>query len=358
MKKYILLFVLFFVAGSNVFAQSVSVNAIIDSTQIKIGEQTKIRIQAIAKSGARIVFPVFKEGTIINNLLVVNMAKPDSQKVDNNRLQITETYTVTSFDSALYYIPPMVVKIDNGNYQTKPLALKVLTVSVDILHPERFYGEKPVMKAPFVWSDWIEMILLSILALPLIALLIYLIVRLRDNKPIMRKIKVEPKLTPQQEAMNEIEEIKADKLSLKKESPKEYYTKLTEAIRKYIKNRFGFNAMEMTSQEIIDNLMKLKDDNAISDLNLLFCTADLVKFAKHAPELNENDANLVKAVDFINQTKEAEEENKTPQPTEITIIEKRSLRKKTILIAGIVVLSVFIIGSLIYIGLQLHELLN
>jgi len=80
-----------------------------------------------------------------------------------------------------------------------------------------------------------------------------------------------------------------------------------------------------------------------------------VKFAKHNPLMNENDANLINAIDFINETKEKEEENAKPQPTEITIIEKRSLRTKVLLGTGIVVLAVALACSLIYIGLELYN---
>ena len=102
----------------------------------------------------------------------------------------------------------------------------------------------------------------------------------------------------------------------------------------------------MTSTEIIDKLLEMKDKEAISDL---------VKFAKHNPLMNENDANLINAIDFINETKEKEEENAKPQPTEITIIEKRSLRTKVLLGTGIVVLAVALVSSLIYIGLELYN---
>ena len=68
----------------------------------------------------------------------------------------------------------------------------------------------------------------------------------------------------------------------------------------------------MTSSEIIDQLLELNDKEAISDLKLLFQTADLVKFAKHDPQMNENDANLINAIDFINETKQPEEENQKP----------------------------------------------
>lgn len=99
----------------------------------------------------------------------------------------------------------------------------------------------------------------------------------------------------------------------------------------------------------------MNDKNAISDLRILFQTADLVKFAKHNPLMNENDANLINAIDFINETKEKEDENAKPQPTEITIIEKRSLRTKILLGAGIVALTAALVGSLIYIGLELYN---
>ena len=90
-------------------------------------------------------------------------------------------------------------------------------------------------------------------------------------------------------------------------------------------------------------------------MRVLFQTADLVKFAKHSPMMNENDANLLNAIDFINETKEKEDENAKPQTTEITIVEKRSLRTKILLGAGIVALSGILVWSLIYIISELYN---
>ncbi|KAA6305089.1 hypothetical protein EZS27_043261, partial [termite gut metagenome] len=66
----------------------------------------------------------------------------------------------------------------------------------------------------------------------------------------------------------------------------------------------------------------------------------------------ENDANLICTIDFINETRQPDEEL-TQQPTEMTIIEKRSLRSKILLVGFIVVLSVAIIGAYIYVGMKL-----
>jgi hypothetical protein len=71
--------------------------------------------------------------------------------------------------------------------------------------------------------------------------------------------------------------------------------------------------------------------------------------------MNENDINLTIAIEFINQTRQPDEEL-TPQPTEMTIIEKRSLRFKVLLIGCIVVLSTAVTGICVHIGTRLYDL--
>ena len=334
MKKYILCIILAgaLLGSRSVKAQSVIVDATIDSLQILIGQQAKIKLQVTLDADMRAIFPLYPD-TLVRGVEVLDVAKCDTQLLNNGqRAVLTQEYTVTSFDSALYYLPPMEVMVDNKPYHSKALALKVYSIPVDTLHPEQFFGPKTVMKAPFAWEDWYVAIAAALLFTPFLLALIYLVKRIRDNKPIIRKVKVEPKLPPHQQAMNEIERIKSEKI-WQKGQPKEYYTELTDTLRQYIKDRFGFNAMEMTSTEIIDKfsteiidkLLETNDKEALSDLRVLFQTADLVKFAKHSPMMNENDANLLNAIDFINETKEKEDENAKPQPTEITIVEKRSL---------------------------------
>ncbi|MBD9093329.1 MAG: hypothetical protein EGQ20_12490 [Bacteroides oleiciplenus] len=356
MKRYLFLITLLGILTGKAMAQSVTVDATIDSLQIYIGDQAKIKLQVALDADKRAIFPVYTD-TLVRGVEIIDIAKADTQYInDNKRMLITQEYTVTSFDSALYYLPPMEVTVDNKAYRSKALALKVYSMNVplDPENPEQFFGPKTVMQAPFVWEDWYGIIICGILLIPFALLLIYLIMRICDNKPIIRKVKVEPKLPPHQQAMKEIERIKSEKVWQKGQS-KEYYTELTDALRTYIRGRFGFNALEMTSSEIIEKLLEMEDKEAIADLRTLFQTADLVKFAKHAPLMNENDANLINAIDFINETKEVEAENVKPQPTEITIIEKRSLRTKILLGVGIAVLAAALIGALTYIGMQLYS---
>lgn len=65
--------------------------------------------------------------------------------------------------------------------------------------------------------------------------------------------------------MKEIEQIKADKM-VSSENQKEYYTKLTDTLRRYIEERYKFSAMEMTSSEIIERLTRDGDQKSLDEL--------------------------------------------------------------------------------------------
>lgn len=332
----------------------VSVEASIDSLELLIGEQAHISLQVSLDADKRLILPAYPD-TLVRGVEVLDVAKPDTQYLNNNkRMLIKEVYTITSFDSALYYLPPMEVQVEDEVYKSNPLALKVFSMPVDTLHPDQFFGTKDVMKPAFMWADWYGVMACGILWIPALLLLLYLIKRIRDNQPIIRKVKVEPQLPPHQQAMQEIERIKSEKVWQHGLS-KEYYTQLTDTLRAYIEKRFGFRALEMTTDEIIDRLKSLHDAEALRELRGLLKTADLVKFAKFIPMMNENDANLLNAVNFINETKEEEDPNAKPEPTEITIIEKRPLRIKVMLGVGILLISIFLVGALVYIGMELYN---
>lgn len=355
MKK--LLFFIILLISPFYAEAKVSVEARIDSMEIFIGQQVHIRLTAIAGKGAKVIFPTFKPQQMITpGVEVLDATEMSVEDIDNNETSFVKTYTLTSFDGSLYYLPPFTVKVDGKEYKSKSLALKVLEVEIDSTRVE-IYGPKDVQDNPFLWSDWSLMFWLSIIMLLLMATGCYMYVLLRDNKPIKISIKVVRKLLPHQKAMKEIELIKADKM-VTSENPKEYYTKLTDTLRRYIQERYGFNAMEMTSSEIIEKLTETQDKAALDELRTLFRTADLVKFAKYSTLINENDMNLVSAIEFINSTKIDDiptEERVQPQ---LSDEEKQSVKTRRILKSAIMIVVVLCIAIVIYVAYKMYQLLG
>ena len=353
MKKFLLLIYLT-VNSLLVFAQA-SVEARIDPIEMLIGEQAQVTLTVQAREGAKVEWPMFQPRQELVPGVEVLASSPHPSG-ENGKTAPSMTITLTSFDGNLYHLPPFKVKVDGKEVQSADLALKVVEVEVDTTQLDKMCPPKDVQNNPFLWSDWSPVFWLSVLMLLLMALVYWLYLRLRDNKPIITYIKVVKRLLPHQKAMKEIEQIKADHM-VTSENQKEYYTKLTDTLRKYIEERYGFSAMEMTSSEIIGRLMAAGDQQSLKELTMLFMTADLVKFAKYSTLANENDANLVSAIDFINQTKlenQPTEETVKPQLSEE---DKRSVKERRVLKSIIWTLSVVSVALFGYVVWSIYQLL-
>ena len=324
-----------------VLAQS-SIQAKIDPIEMLIGEQAHVTLSIQAGDNANIEWPKLQpRQMLVPGVEIIGTQHPDTH---------TMLITLTSFDGSLYHLPAFTVKVDGKELKTSDLALKVVEVEVDTTQLNKICPPKDVQDNPFQWSDWSMSFWLSILLLVLVAVTYYLYVRLRAGKPIITHIKIVKRLLPHQKAMKEIEQIKADKMVVS-ENQKEYYTKLTDTLRRYIEERYGFSAMEMTSSEIIGRLMAAGDQQSLTELSQLFMTADLVKFAKYSTMINENDQNLVNAIDFINQTKlENQPTEETVRP-QLSAEDQRTQKERRLLkgfIAGLIVGGVVLFCYIIY----------
>lgn len=353
MKRLILFFIINCqLSIVNLSLAQVTVDARIDSLQMLVGEQTGITIDVSCDAKATVELPVYQRGQqVAPGVELVEMMAADTTKLDEGRrIQVSRKYVVTAWDSAFYYIPPMKVRVNNKGYKTKNLALKVYTVDVDTVHVDQIFGPKDVMNAPFSWDDWKPVIWCSVFFLLLCACVVWLVHALRTGKPLIRIIRRKRKEPAHKVALSEIERIKAERTWANEDS-KEYYTQLTDTLRTYIQERYGFSAMEMTSGEIIERLTQENDEEALNELRELFGTADLVKFAKWTTLINENDANLMTALEYINQTKQEEDPNEPQEEIIVTPEAKRQrmniwVMRITIAVAGITALC--LLGWVIY----------
>lgn len=355
MKRFIS--IILFVAATITAAAQATVEATIDSIEILIGEQVEVSVRATAKENAKVVFPDFKPQQLITpGVEVVSHNDSATVGIDNGMAVFTHKYRLTSFDGKLYYLPPFKVKVNGKLFQSKSLALKVLEVPVDTTKLDQFYGPNDVQDNPFQWSDWSAIFWLSVVMLLALFIAYWLYLRLMDNKPIIASMKIVKKLLPHQKALKEIEVIKAEKM-VTSENQKEYYTKLTETLRKYIEERYGFRAMEMTSTEIIGRLTETQDQQALDELRMLFQTADLVKFAKYSTLINENDMNLVNAIEFINKTKLEAQADQKPEKPQLTEEQVRSKKTRRALKGSITALIVAAVAILVYVVYAVYTLL-
>jgi hypothetical protein len=136
-----------------------------------------------------------------------------------------------------------------------------------------------------VWTTLRDIVLSLLVAIPLALLLAWLFLRLR------KKWKKAPKAPaprpPWETALLELDAIEARRL-LESEQYEEYLDAVSDALRHYLGERYGFDGLESTTRETLRQLTVLASDFAEErTVRTILQRADLVKFARRLPTPEE-----------------------------------------------------------------------
>ena len=300
-------------------AAPVSITASLDSAYILMGKQTALKLDIVQDRGVQGAFINNNGDTLTREVEVIRALKPDTTDLGSNREEIKRELIIQSFDSGLYTIPPFVYVAGNDTFTSNALALKVMPVAVDSMATIHDYAgvAKPNTRIwdylpDFIVEYWWIFLIVLLLAAALFVWLRY--IKGKKAIPLVPKKKPVP---PYEVAMQALNRLKSEKLC-ENGHEKEYYTRLTEILRIYLDKRFGINAMEMTSTQIMQQL-RSNDDTKTSApvMKQILEMADFVKFAKVRPLPDDNQKAFTNAVTFVENTRPVEQpaaENDNPQP--------------------------------------------
>ena len=304
MKRFLVIAITCVLTSSLLQAQPTTVSATMDSTILLVGEQTRLTFTVAQMRDRQVCAPVFSD-TIVSGLEIVERLPLDTQLADDGLLLVSQSYVLTSFDSALYFIDAQPFVDGADTLYSNPLSLKVVSIPVDTAQ-HAIADIKPVYAPPFDWPlFWlIVLITLGVAALAVIGFFVYRYVK-RHAAP-SAEVAEPQDLRPAHEiALERLDVIKAEKL-WQQNRDKEYHTQLTDVVRDYIARRFGICAVEQTSAEILAGIQpELSGQKTVyADLKTLLTTSDLVKFAKYKPLVSEDEKSLALAYQFVEATKE------------------------------------------------------
>ncbi|MBO4593014.1 MAG: hypothetical protein J5678_02335 [Bacteroidaceae bacterium] len=311
----------------------VSITLKMDTNQIFIGEQVLMKLKVSAPSNAVVIVPQFPDSVLTDGVEVLEHYRESTASFDGGRRQtLVEAYRITSFDSALYYIPPLEVQVGDSIYKSKTgMALKVISPDVDTTKVDKFYGPKENAEVYYDWSDLRRPFLLWLLGVVLLLAAAYMAIQIKNNHRILPKLKLHFDGPPHKWAMRQIEKLKGNRPTEPEEAHR-YYAGLTDIVRTYIDRRYGFKATAMTSAQIIDRLQGSNDPKLLSELQEMFVAAVLVKYAGIKADIDENDRNLLIAIEYVNATKETEAQTKRSQRPKEEPKVRRSRQRRTLLV--------------------------
>jgi hypothetical protein len=272
-----------------------------DTTKFQIGSQVNVTLELETEQGTVVEWPALGD-TITKSLEIIYKKPVDTIRVEGKKsLLIRQIITITSFDTGFIVLPPLVFKVTTqGNelveLKSEPVLFEVQNVPVDMAKDIK--DIKPVLTAPYTLRDFLPWILLAI-AIGLLVTLAWFYIRNRKrNKPLIR-LPSRPAKPPHVIALEMLEELRKEQV-WQKGQIKEYYTRLTDILREYFENRFGVNAAEMTSDEIMFAMKDhLSEVSSLSDLRKVLTLSDLAKFAKGQPIGAENELSLTYARTII-----------------------------------------------------------
>lgn len=303
MRKLFLILALVF--GPIAFGQKIS-KSVLSADSVLIGDQIAWTLEFALPEDSPVAIGPYSsvlaaDTTLKGGVEVVREFELDTVSVKEKMAQLRAHILLTSFDSGSFVLPsPLIIYGKEGRPDTLRIEPKLLYVNTIPIDTASFqpYDIKEQETYPVTFSEILPWILLACGAILLLwAVVRFIIMRKKNRDFFGRKIEVEP---PHIVALKKLEKIRGEKL-WQSGKPKAYYTGITEAVRLYIEKRYAFGAMEKTTSEIMESLSdKRIDDKILSDLGQMLSTADLVKFAKFNPSMEDNEQAIPAAVNFIN----------------------------------------------------------
>lgn len=169
---------------------------------------------------------------------------------------------------------------------------------------------KPIIEEPVKLSDY--MIYFIIIGVVLLGALFYWWFSKYRAKAIANEQEIvipEVIIPAHVKALDKLQELRNQEL-WQNGKIKEYQSELTYIVREYLENRYDIQALESTTDEIVNQYLKgLLDGEDVNSLQRILQVADLVKFAKAKPDEEVHESFMNEAFQFVEKTKRIETPN-------------------------------------------------
>lgn len=290
------------------------VRAKLSADTILIGQRVKLRIEVDKDVMQMIGFPEFENGRLADSLEILMQSRIDTVR-QGRREHLSCEYLLTCFSPADYRMGKFPALWADKNivdtvWSVDSIRLIVMAPPVDTVN-NTIYDIRPPMPIPLRFGEVSGYMLIGLVVALIIALVIYLLL-FKRGKGLLAALRG-PADPPHVTAIKELEKLHTQKLWQCGKS-KQYYTGLTEILREYLVGRYHFQAMEMTSAEILACIRELAvEERSAARLKRLLEVADFVKFAKLEPDPEQNEDAYQDAYYFVEETKEQPAEQQSGQ---------------------------------------------
>ena len=268
---------LFFTAA---YPQDIVVKSSPDTSSILIGDQIGFSVSATIPSGIDATLSI-RTDTLTGKIVILGRSYRDSIIAPDGKLTVTDRYLITGFDSGTYSIPPFYAEYILGDSLRRYYSdYSFLRVDRPDITPQDttdvIFDIIPPRTAPVTFSEIVPWLVIVVISLAVI----YLLARFLPRNPLRRFVRPPAPAEPAHViALRELYRLRDEELWQKGEV-KEFYSRLSDILRRYIDNRYGIMSPELTTDETVRMLQKaavtthdqmslIKELLSLSDLSLI-----------------------------------------------------------------------------------------
>ena len=278
--------------------QESNVRASVDSTRYRIGEWIHVKVETEIPAGDQMTGPAEGDSLGLFEVLGVKASEP---VIEDNRKRQSFLVRLITFEPGETAIPPMEFRVisdaDSSMHQALTDSIPVSITTVEVEAEAELKDIKPPLAAPWAFEDVLPwLILLAIAAILSAAYWYYKKIRKRQ---LAQPEAAGPPLPAHELALMALRQLE-DKRLWQQGKVKDFYSEVTEIIRRVFEARFRIIALELTSDEIMAQLKEIPSAQGVLKLvNTFLLTADLVKFAKYEPSMAEHEEELQTAYSIV-----------------------------------------------------------
>ena len=286
------------------FAPGIEIETSVDRAEIYIGDLINYRLTIIHDSNIILTPPPI--GANLGAFDVKDYQADDELSLDDGRIKLDSRFTLTTFTTGDYIIPPIPIEYMLPDSTKKmlisepvPIRVKSLLAedadTADIRDLKTLIEFKP--KIP-LWYYFAGALLLILI----ITVLVWWRIRRGRQEP-TGPVDLRPPW-----------EIASESLAMLKEKNypasgefKQYYIELSEIVRDFLQRVYEIPVLDMTTYEFLTAIVqKDVEEQLYNRLKRFLEFADLVKFAKLIPELEKVDFDFDEAVGMVDNIRQIE----------------------------------------------------
>lgn len=277
--------------SQGIVAQSLSIQAVLDRAEMLTGEQAIIDVTIRTSDILQTKYHLIERADELSRFVVLSFGATDTIDLGGMNREIRAKILITSFDSTLISIPPIMAVLGSDTAITAPLALSVIQPQVDLEHPEKIKDIKSLWVVSYTWKDVLWLVLSSpilwfIIALILSAYGIYRYKQYKDSYPKLPALSSIPpsvSKTPREQLEEQLRILESRSYE-RQEDYKKLYSTLIDTLKTYLHQTKGWAWQEMTSTEV-RAFLRLSDVplETKQSIDQLLSAADMSKFAKEMP---------------------------------------------------------------------------